>query len=309
VIFSGGEVPPVGSGMVFWLAAEVNCVKSILQMKMHSPIAQPRRTPRTAYLAIVLSLVIPLGDALASNPQPEPPKNPLVYTARTTSTTRGFFNDAYNSTGLLLIGPAGPGAASGFDYATEQQTEVEVNVSPVRSYTLDSSGGAKFYYFYDSSQILGFINTARQGLSNRPSIFLASLQQPSEGDLYSQGSVSASDSIGKAVLRAPFAGAAKIWIPPTVKSSYSYYDLNPEYMLSSGSEEDFSGEFNFLGQTRNGSGPAPAVLVSYKTTYKFSPSLTKLVYGMSFENAAMAIEEKLEADGYVAPEPLPESSE
>jgi hypothetical protein len=263
------------------------------------------RSSKTAFVAILIALAIPLGDALASNPPPQPPGKMLVYRTRNTESTTGNYRASSTSVGLLLVAPPSPASAKyvpPFSTSPEpvNPVDVSVNVSPIRSYNFYQQDSVKAYWVQESQQMVGFFNTAPSNNTTRPAYNLASSAYYSiEGsESYVQNYLTASDAIGKAVFASPFPGAPRIWHAPNAKSSFSYFDFTPEARQQG---PEYSGDFNFLGQTN--SSAVPAVFVSGGTTFKLDRTLTKLVHDLGFEAAQNAIAAELQRQGFTPFDP------
>jgi len=259
---------------------------------MNSQPSCPTIKCSTLSLVILLLVASLAGPAYAFNPQPEPPSDPLVYRARTTSTTKGFFNDSYASAGLLLLGPSSPQKGSGYNPIQESQVDTDVNTSPTRNFVLEKTPEGKFYGSYDSSLVVGFFNTAKEN-ATKPNYYMASISTPPDL-ITAQSMLSNTDAIGKAVFRSPFPGAPKVWMPSSASATYRYFDFNPAYLRD---DQNYSGAFYFLGQADVAA--VPAVEVSGRSNFTFDSNLTKKVQGKTFEEAAAIIEQWLQDEGYV----------
>lgn len=259
-------------------------------MNPRSSLSLIKRSTLSVTLALLVTM--PAAPTYASNPEPAPPTDPLVYRNRTTSTTKGFFNDSYASAGLLLLGPSSPQKGGGYNPIQESQVEPNVNLSPTRNYYLDRTPEGKFYGSYDSSLVVGFFNTAKEN-ATKPNYYMASISSPPDL-IPAQSSLSTTDAIGKAVFRSPFKGAPKIWIPSSASSSFRYFDFNPAYMRD---DQNYNGAFFFLGQADVAA--VPAIEVSGRSNFSFDSNLTKMVQGKTFHEAAAIIEQWLQDEGYV----------
>jgi hypothetical protein len=258
-------------------------------MNPRSSLSLIKRSAFSVTMALLVTM--PAAPTYASNPEPAPPTDPLVYRTRNTFTTKGFFNDSYVLTGLLLLGPSSAQKGNGFNPIENANVEMNVNVSPSRGYNFWSTPEGKFYDSYDSSLVVGFFNTAKENA--KPNYYMASSSVSPEM-VNVQSSLSTGDAIGKAVFRAPFKGAPKIWIPSSASSGFRYFNFNPAYMRD---DQNYNGAFFFLGQADV---PAvPAIEVSGQSKFSFDSKFTKMVQDKTFDQAAAIIEQWLQDEGYV----------
>jgi len=230
---------------------------------------------------LVLSMILP---ASASS-EPTPPETCLVYTVRSTSSYRGYSNDASKYVSLVLVGPPEPRS-----FETYEDSPIELNASRILNYSPSSSGGSKTYtsYEYEEGRIVGAFSLSKKGAS-KPSFSLA------VGSPYASTSLSGGDIIGKAVFRPPFGGAEPVWHAPKLSSSYRFYDLNPDYDY-----ENPPATMNYFGQSDISY--LPATLASGKSTYVLNKKLSALVSGLPFDEASAAVEKWFEDQGYVKDE-------